>query len=276
MTKNVNPEHLFCLSDRALINISGVDAENFLQGLVTNDIRRATDGKIIYSCLLTPQGQFLYDFFILQDVAGGYLLDCAQEAAEGLKKHLGIFKLRAKIDIQNITERYHLYFSIGNDPGHLSFADPRHPGLGYRIYADKKMPDAKSAEGYHDFCIGQGVASRPSSFKPGKDFPSDLNLDVLGALNWDKGCFTGQEVVARIRYRGLVKRRLFIVEGKNLKPGTAVFQGGIEVGEIRQVNDSQDQGLAVIKLDAVTERKEEILTSHEGQIGVITPYYLAV
>lgn len=220
------------LDDRKLFRIDGPDAASFLQNIMSNDIAAAQ--PIVYSCLLSPQGQFLHDFFVIDQGDGAYLLDVDAGRADDLIRRLNMFRLRAKV---TITADDSLTVYAGAD-GHR---DPRHAALGGREYRTDKMA-AEDKTAYSDFCISIGVPPL-SAIRPERDVLSDINLDLLNAVGWDKGCFIGQEVTARMKYRGLAKKRLMIIAGNTLPP---------EAGDIRVTNSSGTESLAIIKLSART------------------------
>lgn len=229
------------LDDRKLFRIEGPDAASFLQNIMSNDIAAAQ--PIVYSCLLSPQGQFLHDFFVVDQGEGAYLLDAGAERADDLIRRLTMFKLRAKV---TITPDDALKVYAGPD-GH---PDPRHAALGGREYRaggieapDKAISDKTI---YIDYCISIGVPPT-AAIRAERDVLSDVNLDLLNAVGWDKGCFIGQEVTARMKYRGLAKKRLMIVSGDTLPP---------EAGEIRITNSNGTESLAVIKLSARTSAEK--------------------
>lgn len=223
------------LASRSVLRVSGVDAQSFLQNIFTNDIRRVAAGVLQYNLLLTPQGKVLHDVFIfMRDDA--YFIDIETCRRDDLLKRLAIFKLRAKVDIE---KTFLCVFSYSE-----GFSDPRHKKLGHRFYGEDKEAGEEGA--YDDFLISLGIPNGSKTIHYEKDFAHELNLDVLNAIAWDKGCFIGQEVVARVYNRGLAKKRLLILKGRNLKPD----------GDIRQVNSTADIALAVLRLDDAREGLE--------------------
>jgi folate-binding protein YgfZ len=256
MKQNPSPDFTAHLTDRRLVRVTGEDANTFLQNIVTNDLRSVSAGQIVFACLLTPQGAWLHDFFILAD-EGGYILDCEASRADDLLRRFTVFKLRSRVSFSDVAETQ----VYATTKGGRGYPDPRREGLGYRIYTKDKLP-AEPLGRYYDFCIEQGVPCGSLTIKPEKETMADVSLDLLNAVAWDKGCFVGQEVAARMHNRGLTKRRLFVVLGDKLKPGV-LKQGDIDVGEIRQVNSTGDKALAVIKLAAASQ-KDAAFTTAEG------------
>ncbi len=269
MTAENEPNAVFRLDERCALKVSGADAESFLQNIVTQDVAEFKDGELRYGCLLTPQGRFLHDFFIFRD-GGDFYLEAEAARKDDLIRRLKMFKLRAKVDIAETDIKVYAGAAIAD--AKRSFADPRLPELGYRSYLEKEMAALPSA-GYRDRRIACGVAEGGLEIKPEGDTLADVNLDRLNAVSWKKGCFVGQEVTARMKNRGLVKKRLAAVSGKNLAAGAALTQNEHAVGEIRAVSSERGRGLAVLKLAAVAETAP-ILQADGGIIAVRFPIWL--
>ena len=262
MSQNL-PEKAVHLSDRALLRIYGPEAKAFLQNVITNDMDKI-EGGILYACLLTPQGQYLHDFFILarEDY---YLLDVEAAGLDDLLRRFTMFKLRAKVNFEKMNAHYQVY-AVGKGEG---AADPRLPDLGDRLYITDRIEHALPVEHYFDFCIDLVVPCGTETIST-RDTLADVNLDHLNAVAWDKGCFIGQEVAARMHHRGLAKKRLFRIDGPELAPGQKLLQNGREVGEIRQIARSGTRALAQIKLTAATHALLPVLTE-KGHRLVLTP-----
>lgn len=264
-------KHCSRLHDRRLISVSGPDAMDFLQNVMTADIRTLTDNNMIYSLLLTPQGQFLHDFFVSRQPAQeGFIVDIFSVRADDFLSRLAIFKLRAKVDIRPLDEgavKVYAHPSQG-------LRDPRHSALGCRLYTADVPPTAGIQQGMHDdyidLCTRHGIPDTPA-IQPQKDFAADMNLDLLGAIAWDKGCYIGQEVTARMHYKGLAKKRLLIVEGRDITEGDMLFNGGRVVGEVRQSNPREtEQALALVRLDSL----ENLTSAGNKPVDVTLPAYL--
>lgn len=258
------------LSGRTLIRIGGADAAAFLQNVMTNDIAAASGGNIAYSCLLTPQGQFLHDFFVVP-AEEGYLVDVESAQADDLLRRFTVFRLRAKVVMEKLDDTWRVYAG-----GAGGFADPRHPSLPARRYARDEPPSTAGDGEYEDLCIALGVPTGIKTVRPERDTLSDVNLDHLNAVAWDKGCYIGQEVTARMRYRGLAKKRLMIVTGQGLTAGEKLSLGEAAAGEIRQADSRGENGLAVVKLAALAPDAAP-LTGADGRIlAVKKPAYLQI
>lgn len=238
------PPDIFHLSDRCVVRVSGEDAENFLQNVITNDIRHAAKGKLVYACLLMPQGFYLHDFFIAKE-DDGFLLDCEAARVDDLLRRFVIFKLRAKVNFEKAGGN--LYAGEGLE-------DPRLPTLPRRRYTSQSR-EALPVSGYHDICIDQGVPCGSLAIRPERDTMADVNLDLLNAVAWDKGCFIGQEVAARMHNKQIAKRRLYIGTGENLKPGDKLG----EVGEVRQTSTDNKKALVQVKLANISAAPAGIL-----------------
>ncbi|MFN7113306.1 MAG: YgfZ/GcvT domain-containing protein [Alphaproteobacteria bacterium] len=271
--QNQPPElrNIIPLTDRRLISIVGPDAMDFLQNVMTADMRQLTPDNMLYGLLLTPQGQFLHDFFVSRQPAleDGFLLDIFAARLDDLMIRLKAFKLRARAEMRVLDEdsvRVYAHPAVG-------LRDPRCAALGFRLYsADTPPGSAGSPDDYIALCTRHAVPDTPA-LMPQKDFVTDMNLDLMGAIAWDKGCYIGQEVTARMHYKGLAKKRLMIVEGKDMAQGDMVFSGGRVVGEIRQSNPLDiEQGLAIVRLDSLAT-----LQSAGGRpLKAIAPSYLDI
>ena len=261
---------LFHLPERCLIKISGDDAETFLQSLVTQNVAGLEAGRLIYACLLTPQGRFLHDFFIFRE-EGAFFLECETQRREDLLRRLKMFRLRSKVMIEDCAADFSVYAGATG-----KFRDPRLAELGFRTYlpADHQVTKAASAVAYKDMRIHLGVPEGSIDIRPEIDTLSDMNLDRLHAVSWDKGCFVGQEVAARMENRGLVKKRLLIVAGESLTVGEALSQDGHAVGEVRSVNKAGREGLALLKLAALESEGGRITRSDKSIISIHPPAWL--
>ena len=263
------------LSDRRLIRVSGADAESFLQNIMSNDLAKTNNG-LVYSLLLTPQGMFLHDFFVLQDMFhndGGYLLDMHSTQVDAFLQRMVMFKLRAKVTLEPLPVEAAFVYSHASE----GLQDPRLANMGRRVYTQSPMTTAETdVNVYHNARIRAGVPDGSLTMKQQKDFPADMNLDHLHALGWEKGCFIGQEVVARMYHRGLAKKRLAIVTGQGLQAGDILSPAGRSVGEIRDVNSAKTHGLALVRLDAVADPSQKLSVSEGTLVNTVLPEYLGI
>jgi folate-binding protein YgfZ len=248
--------------DRGILRVAGADAEDFLQGLISNDVTKAKPGAAIYAALLTPQGKFLHDFFVLGN-DNGYLLDCDGARRADLLQRLKRYKLRAKVDLADETEAWRTALVWGEAEAGLSlpatalaYPDPRLPALGIRVLvpggvAFEPPATATTQAAYERMRRSLGVGASPDDLLVDKSFLLESGFDELAGIDWRKGCYVGQEVTARTKYRGLVRRRLTPVAlgtGTPAEDGK-VLQNGRDVGDLRSAGDGV--GLAMLKLEAL-------------------------
>ena len=252
------------LDDRAVLAVSGGDASGFLQGLVTNDVARLADGGAIHAALLTPQGKYLFDFLVFSRGAG-FCLDCEAEARAALARRLKMYRLRADVAIDDaIDDPVFALFGDGAEAargriaGAEAFADPRHPALGARAVGEAAeaallragAEQAPRAE-YDALRIAHGIPDGRRDLVPEKSYLLENGFDELNGVDFEKGCYVGQEVTARMKHRNLVRKRLVPVgiDGAAPEPGTKVFRDGSEVGEMR--SSAGALGLALLRIDAI-------------------------
>jgi folate-binding protein YgfZ len=253
--------HASILASRAVLGVRGADAHNYLQGLITNDIRKAAGGKAIHAGLLSPQGKILFDFFVVPD-GDGFLIDVAEDQADALRKRLAFYRLRAKVEIEAEPQRS-VAAAWGGTPrapqGAILYADPRFAELGFRMLvpsgteAPELGCEAATEADYHAFRIGLGVPEGGRDYAFGDAFPHEALFDQLNGVDFDKGCYVGQEVVSRMEHRGTARKRIVPVRGKAALPptGTRVEVEGVAVGELGSVSGAS--GLALVRLDRAEE-----------------------
>ena len=258
----------FCLlPQRSVVAVGGTDRVDFLQGLVSNDIARVTPQRAVWAALLTPQGRFLNDMFVADDGAGTLLLETERERAAGLARKLSMYRLRSKVTVEDRADLLEVAVAWGPDAATLlplddavAFADPRLPDLGVRVIAPAGTASLRlEARGFAAVPLQAWDERRLSLGVPdgSRDLPVEKALllengfDELNGVDWQKGCYMGQELTARTKYRALIRKRLFPVriEGPLPPPGATVHQGGEEVGELR--SGAGDRALALLRLDAV-------------------------
>jgi tRNA-modifying protein YgfZ len=257
------------LPHRGVIEIQGEDKAAFLQGLITNDIHRVTPERAIYATLLTPQGRFLYDFFIVEK-DGSYLLDVQAARLEGLLKKLSLYKLRSKVTLMPRPDIQ--VFAVWGDGVATSldlveeagaaqkgvFIDPRLVDLGVRAMSEAPPKGflLSTPQDYDLHRLRLGIPEGGKDLIPERAILLESGLDELNAISWTKGCYMGQELTARTKYRGLVRKRLFpvIIEGEAPETGTEISLGGDPVGEMRSHYASN--GLALLRVEAVKPGSE--------------------
>ena len=273
------------LDGRGLLKVSGEDALDFLQGLVTNDVSKAGPERALYSAMLSPQGKYLYDFFIV-DLNGELVIDCEAGRLDELKRKLNMYKLRSKVELIELNQYFMVVSFIGKSVaealqlnnsegvaksflGGVAFIDPRITGIGGRAViprenAVKKLTEAGfsagNAEEYESLRLSLGLPDGSRDMVVDKAILLENGFQELNGIDWEKGCYMGQELTARTHYRGLIKKRLMPVqiEGPLPAPGTAVMLGDKNVGEMRSGNE--ERGLALIRL----KQFKDVLKSGEG------------
>jgi folate-binding protein YgfZ len=245
---------LALLPARGVIEVAGDDAVSFLQGLVSNDVTEAAPGHAVWAALLTPQGKWLADFFILADGAR-LLLDVEHGQVPMLIQRLGRFRLRAKVTVRDVSEAWHVHVAWGGVPdiavGVIAAPDPRLPAAGWRLLAPELLPVTATAEAWDLHRLALGLPDGSRDLEAEKTVLLEAGFDELGGVSWSKGCYMGQELTARTKYRGLVKRRLVpvAIDGALPPPGTPVLRDGAEVGAMRSGRGRI--GLAQLRLEAI-------------------------
>ena len=242
------------LPARGVIEIAGADRVAYLQGLVSNDVAAAAPGRAVWTALLTPQGKWLADFFILAD-ADRLLLDCERAQIEMLVTRLGRFRLRSKVTL-GARDDLAVFVAWGGAPPAADIAapDPRLPDAGWRLLAASPIATNATAADWDLHRLRLGLPDGSADMDAEKSVLLEAGFDELAGVAWDKGCYMGQELTARTKYRGLVKRRLVpvTVDGPLPAPGTPVLRDATEVGTMRSGRDGL--GLAVIRLEALNAR----------------------
>jgi folate-binding protein YgfZ len=262
------------LPERGILAVSGPDRRSFLQGLVSNDVKKLAAGLAVYAALLTPQGKYLHDF-ILVEKGEAIWLDAEAARLVDLKRRLSMYRLRTKVEI---AERPELgvaavfgdgtfpALGLPDEPGAvrpwgegIALVDPRLPNLGARIIGDRGRPARLSESGiteadfaaYDRHRLALGVPDGSRDPVPEKSILLESGFDELNGVDWQKGCYVGQELTARTKYRGLIKKRLFPVriDGPSPKPGTIIMLDGKDFGELRSACDGI--GLALLRFEAV-------------------------
>lgn len=246
---------LCSLPHRALIAISGEDAEHFLEGLITSDL--PDDQSVTGSALLTPQGKLLFTF-LTSRAEKGFLLECDVSERADLIKRLNLYKLRAKV----IIEPSDLLVFAGIGEG---LVDLRHNDLGVRHYGHTDDMSG-SMETYTAKRAELGILEGPDEIIANQDFPHDVALDLMNAVSFSKGCFVGQEVVSRVKHRGTARRRPVLIEGENLEQGVSLYAGERDVGAVRLV--SGNHAVAVVRLDHIN-RADVHLGSSDGPLVTV-------
>lgn len=239
------------LPDRGVIAVTGDDRAAFLQGLVSNDVTEARPGRAIWAALLTPQGKWLADFFIFDD-SSRLLLDCEQHQITDLIQRLSRYRLRMKVALQaepGLTVQ--VAWNGKPDVEGILAPDPRLPDFAWRCLTAMPAAPNATAQDWDRHRLAAGIPDGSRDMETDRSVLLEAGFDELSGVSWSKGCYMGQELTARTKYRGLLKRRLVpvIIDGPIPEPGTPVLSDGREVGVMRSAQDGM--GLATIRLEAI-------------------------
>lgn len=254
-------------TDRAVLRLTGAEAAKFLHGVVTSSVEGLAPGSAVYTALLTPQGKVVVDFIavaVAADEGGGFVLDAPAALADELARKLNFYKLRAKVEI---VRRPDLAVAIVLDrepPAELGLAylDPRHFGLGWRVVLPAEGAAAAleaagatiaGPEVWHGRRLSLGIPEGGKDFIYGDTFPHEADMDLLGGVDFRKGCFIGQEVVSRVERRDVARKRVVPVafEDAAPEPGIEVKAGERALGYMG--SSAGRLGMAMVRLDRADE-----------------------
>ena len=269
------PRLFSLLPHRSVISVAGADRIEFLQGLISNDTRKVAPDRAIWAALLTPQGRFLNDMFVADAGNDAFFLETDRDRAAALAKKLKMYTLRSKVTVEDLGATLEVAAAFGGGAskmsgieGAVSFADPRLETLGMRVIAPTGhaatllcacgFAEAPLAT-YDALRLSLGVPDGSRDLQVEKALLLENGFDELNGVDWKKGCYMGQELTARTKYRALIKKRLFPVriEGVLPEPGTPVRRDGEEVGELR--SGTGDRALAMLRLDAARSDGGELM-----------------
>jgi tRNA-modifying protein YgfZ len=265
------------LPDRGIVEVEGDDAVDFLQSLLTNDVEQAGLDRAIFAGLLTPQGKIVLDFLVYNPAPNRFLLDCPRDCAATLAKQLGLYRLRAKVAVADRSGE--MAIGVASGHGHaglpapsLSIADPRHAQLPRRHVLPAAGGATASGESdagvraYHAARIALCVPEGGLDYRYGEVFPHEVCYDLLNGVDFEKGCYVGQEVVSRMHHRGVAKTRIAGVRGAAPLPamGTEIMGGEYPVGHLGSSAD--DLGIALIRLDRADETIRHGVPLHAGDV----------
>ncbi|PWC43835.1 folate-binding protein YgfZ [Azospirillum sp. TSO22-1] len=281
------------LEQRGVLAVTGEDRVAFLQGLVSNDMQAVTPERAVYSLFLTPQGKYLHDFMVAAE-GDALLLEVEAARRDDLLKRLRMYKLRSKIALEDRTAERMVVALVGPDAlaraglpaepgaagafaGGVAFTDPRTADLGARAILPAGTDLAALGLGRLPFeawdsrRLELGIPDGSRDLEVEKAIPLENNLDVFNAISWDKGCYMGQELTARTRYRALIKKKLVPVtlDGPLPAPGTPVRLGDQEVGEMR--SGLQNRALAMLRLEDLDRAAKEQIAFQSGDT-MVTPH----
>ncbi len=289
-------------ASRSVLTVAGEDRAAFLQGLISNDTGKIACDRAIYSAFLTPQGKYLYDFSIVataDEASGVYLLDVEAARRSDLLKRLSMYRLRSKVTLTDGSMDWTVAVIYGADAlavlglpadagaaraleSGVIFTDARQPALGARAI----LPAANAADilqaaglaqgdedGYDRLRLSLGIPDSNRDLIPEKSILLESGFDELHGVDWQKGCYMGQELTARTKYRGLVRKRLLPVsiDGPAPSPGSVIMAGDKEAGEMRSQTRDGSLGLAMLRLEALDAlRLGQTVTLQSGD-ATLTP-----
>ena len=291
---------VYILDDRAILYINGLDAKDFLQNLISNDINKVTEISSCFASLLTPQGKFLYDFLIVKHKSG-YFIDCEKTQSEEIFKQLNLYKIRSKVEILNLSNEfvvasfgYEKYLSINGSKDILGFTlkyredpillDPRNKELGARLiinleklYLSLKKLDLKNdkIENYYIQSHKLGIVPKNLNKLKNKLFGIECNYEELNGIDFKKGCYVGQENTARIKLKNKLSRRLLpieIIEGKLIED-EKIFNNNVEIGKV--LIDG-DYPFALIKYLDKNFNKDQTFKNENCSFRIFIPQWLKI
>jgi tRNA-modifying protein YgfZ len=271
------------LPDRGVVKVAGEDAKNFLNGLLTTDVSRLKPGLGRFGALLTPQGKIVVDFLITEAPAGhggGYLIDCPKALAQSLADKLKFYKLRAKVTVENLSDDLGVLAAWHGKPAtqpDLTFSDPRDERLGLRVLIPPELKEKLAAligaelvdaSDYEAHRIALGVPRGGLDFMYGDAFPHETNMDRLSGVDFDKGCYVGQEVVSRMQHRGTARTRSVkvLLDGPSPEAGATILAGDKPVGTIGST--AGGKGIALVRTDRVADALDAGLQLTAGGLDV--------
>jgi tRNA-modifying protein YgfZ len=279
------------LPDRGVVKVAGDGARNFLHGLVTVDILELAPGAARFGALLMPQGKIISDFIVTEAPeasGGGFFLDVPRALAATLVGKLNLYKLRAKVIVEDLSETLGVlavWDGAGKTTYGLGCDDPRLPTLGQRVMLPPHLAAKAAADlgaqlaapaDYEAHRIALGVPEGGHDFSYGDAFPHESNMDQLGGIDFNKGCYVGQEVVSRMQHRGTARTRTVPVayEGPAPAAGAAVTAGDRQVGTMGSA--AAGRGLALLRLDRVADALSQGETLRAGgtPLRLIKPDWL--
>ena len=289
---------VYILEDRAILYINGLDAKDFLQNLISNDINKVTDESSCFASLLTPQGKFLYEFIVIKHKSG-YFIDCEKSQSEEIFKQLNLYKIRSKVEILNLSNEfvvasfgYEKYLSIEGSKDILGFTfkyredpiilDPRNKNLGARLiinleklYLSLKKLGLKDdkIENYYIQSHKLGIVPKNLNKLKNKLFGIECNFEELNAIDFKKGCYVGQENTARIKLKNKLSKRLLsieIIDGK-LSEDETIYYNDVEIGKVL-INE--DYPFALIKYSNENFNKDFTFKCKNGSFKIFIPNWL--
>ena len=294
----MNVKNVYILDDRAILYVNGEDAKEFLQNLISNNINKVTNANSCFTSLLSPQGKFLYEFFIIKHKSG-YIIDCEKPQVDGLFKQLSIYKLRSKVEILNLSNEFvvaafsHEKFLTFDEAQDISgftlkyredpiFLDPRHKKLGARLIINleklylslKKLglKDSKLKD-YYSFSHKLGIVPKDLNKLQNKLFGIECNYEELNGIDFKKGCYVGQENTARIKLKNKLSKRLLpinTIQGE-LTEGESIYYNEKEIGKVLI---EKDYPFALIKYRDLNLSVNDNFNTKDASIKIEKPDWI--
>jgi len=294
----MNMQNVYILEDRGILYINGVDAKEFLQNMISNDINRVNENNSCFASLLSPQGKFLFAFIIAKHKSG-YFIDCEKPQVEALFKQLSVYKLRSKVEIMNLSNEFvvaafnrekFLKFEGAKDiPGNTIkyredsiLLDPRNKNLGARLiinleklYLSLKKLELKNSpvSEYYQLSHELGIAQKNMNKLQNKLFGIECNFEELNGIDFKKGCYVGQENTSRIKLKNKLSKRLLainLISGK-LTEGSPIYANDIEIGKVL-IDD--EYPFALIKYLDDNFNKDDELKSENAVLRIKMPNWI--
>lgn len=256
------------LTDRALISVSGPDAEHLLQNVITTDLDTLPPGEAKPGALLAPQGKILFDFLISRAGGDAFLIECRADKADELARRLLLYRLRAKAEIARREAVVQVWWQEGPAASEAGdrLRDRRfaEPAAAWRGYRDTPGQGGDLAA-WHAFRIAGGIAESGDDYALGEAFPHDVLLEQMGGVGIGKGCYVGQEVVSRMQHRGTARRRVLVAaaSGALPAPGADIQAGGRSIGTLGST--AGDRAIAIVRIDKVKAAMDAGLPISAGE-----------
>ena len=291
---------VFILNNRSILYVNGLDAKDFLQNLISNDINKVTDNSSCFASLLTPQGKFLYEFIVVKHKSG-YFIDCEKDQSEEILRQLNIYKIRSKVEILNLSNEfvvasigYEKYLTIDCSKDILGFTfkyredpiilDPRNKDLGARLiinleklYLSLKKLGLKDdkVENYYARSHKLGVVPKNLNQLKNKLFGIECNYEELNGIDFKKGCYVGQENTARIKLKNKLSKRLLPIEviKGDLFEDEIIYNNDVEIGKILIIDEYP---FGLIKYLNKNFDKNHIFKSKNGSFKILIPQWLKI
>tara|TARA_B100000470_G_scaffold185379_1_gene150587 strand:+ start:110 stop:949 length:840 start_codon:yes stop_codon:yes gene_type:complete len=275
-------EYYFINNDTRFINIAGDDRQEFLQGLITNDINACDRYNPIYSCILSPQGKFLADFFVIE-LDGSYLIEIHNRFFDNILQKLQLYKLKSKVIISENNSYLSCVLFINKKitvPNHLiSFQDPRNNNIGIRYILNTDNSSSLKKLGftpvdinyYKEILMKNLIPYSPDDLIVNKSLLLENNFQNINAISWDKGCYVGQEITARMKYRALLKKKIYTLEiiSGSIQVGEKITINDISIGEIISITNKF--AIAMLKIDAANAviKKDNVIDLSNAKVKII-------